>query len=111
MSFYTRHRFGGNDRDPPLDAIAELLTELDEDPSDVEHDSVSVVHESDWAIAAYSGGLVTLEDVEDLDKEPRHMVVDDREKVLQLFRAVADGRLAEVFDEPWQPGYGNAAGA
>jgi hypothetical protein len=106
MSFYISHRFGGNDRDPPLDALADLLDELDEDPGDVEHTSVTVVHESDWAIAAYTGGLVTLEDVEDLDKEPRHMIVNDRERVLRLFRAVAEGRLAEVFDEPWKPGYG-----
>ena len=50
MSFYVKHRFGGNDRDPPLSMLVDLVRELDEDPDDREHVSVSVVHESDWAI-------------------------------------------------------------
>jgi hypothetical protein len=54
------------------------LSELDEDPADREHVSVSVVHESDWTVAVYSGGLVTLENVEDLDSQPRHMHVSSR---------------------------------
>jgi hypothetical protein len=106
MSFYVRHRFGGNDRDPPLSALVDLLRELNEDPEDREHVSVSVVHESGWGIAAYSGGLVTLEKVEDLESEPRHMRIGERDQVLRLFVSVAEGRVEDVFTEPWQPGYG-----
>jgi hypothetical protein len=67
---------------------------------------VSVVHESEWAIAAYVGGLVTLENVEELGVQPRHMRLGDPNQILRLFGAVAEGRLDEVFTEPWQPGYG-----
>lgn len=103
MSFYVRHRHGGNDRDPPLRSLPALLSELDEDPSDIEHVSVSVVHDSNWALASY-GGRLTLEHLEELDIEPRHLRADKATQ-LRLFAALADGRLDEVFAEPWHPGY------
>lgn len=106
MTFFVRHRFGGSDRDPPLETLGALLDELDEDPDDQEHTSVSVTHESDWAVAVYAGGLVTLENVEELGVPPRHMVVGDRERILGLLERLAEGRLEEVFAEQWRPGYG-----
>jgi hypothetical protein len=48
MSFYVSHRFGGDDADPQLSSLTELLGELDEHADDGEHVRVSVVHESDW---------------------------------------------------------------
>jgi hypothetical protein len=105
MSFYVRHRFGGNDRDPPLESLDELLLELDQDPEDDEHASVSVVHETAWAVAVYSSGLVTLENVEDLDVDPRHLRVERRDEARPLLRALAQGQLSEVFAMPWEPGY------
>lgn len=106
MSFHIRHRYGGNDVNPSLSALVPLLEELDELPSDAEHPSVSVVHESDWTVAAYLSGVVTLENVEELDIEPRHMVLHDREKTLQLMRSLAAGDLDAVFAAEWEPGYG-----
>jgi len=107
MSFYIRHRFGNSDRDVPLQALHDLLDEVDDDPSDREHVGVSVVHESDWCVAVYPGWVVTLENVEDLETEPRHMKVgNDREYVLSLLRAVAEGDLATLNEQPWLPGYG-----
>jgi hypothetical protein len=103
---YIRHRLGGNDRDPSLEALRTLLRELDEDPADVEHESVSVVHDSDWALAAYVGGLVTLEHLEDPMVQPRHLRVENDSETLRLFSALAEGRLDEVFAKPWQLGYG-----
>ncbi len=106
MSFYISHRFGGDDPDPPPGALADLLAELDEDPDDEEHVSVSVVHESHWAISAFAGGLVALENVEDFEVAPRHMRGVERDEILVLFEALADGRLDDVFARPWKPGYG-----
>ena len=64
-----------------------------------EHVGVSVVHESGWAIGVRSGWVVTLENVEDLDIEPRHIVAGtDRRLVLGLMRAAAEG------DGDWQGG-------
>ena len=48
MSFFVSHRMGGDDRDPPFAALNELLDEVEEDPDDIEHFSIAVVHESDW---------------------------------------------------------------
>ena len=107
MSFYVRHRYGGNDSDVPLAALKDLLDEVDEDSSDVEHQSVSVVHESDWCVAVYPGWAVTFENVEDLDVEPRHIEVgQDRDYVLRLLRAAAKGELSLLERQPWKPGYG-----
>jgi len=106
MSFYVRHRFGGNDRDPSLETLDELLRELDHNPNDREHPSISVVHESDWAVAVYANGLVTLENVVDLEAEPRHLNIEKRTDARPLLTALAQGRLDEVFAAPWKPGYG-----
>jgi hypothetical protein len=105
MSFYIRHRFGGDDRDPPPEALDALLAELDEDPDDTEHPDVGVVHESDWAISVYANGLVTLENVEDLDIEPRHLRAVDRSDARRLLALMAQGRLEEILADQWEPGY------
>jgi hypothetical protein len=107
MSFRVVHRYGANDRDPPLETLASLVSELDEDPDDIEHTSVGVVHESDWSIEAFINGLVTLEHLEELDIEPRHLYVSNRDEAVQLLRTAAEGRFDELFAEPWQPGYGS----
>jgi hypothetical protein len=106
MSFFIAHRYGGHDADPPLEVLPGLLDELDEDPDDIEHTDVSVTHESDWCVAAYRGNVVTLENLEDLDIEPRHMHLQSRAQVLSLFESMALGKLDEVFAQPWKPGYG-----
>jgi hypothetical protein len=107
VSFYVRHRHGGNDRDVSLAALEDLLDEVDEDSSDVEHPSVSVVHESDWCVAVYPGWVVTFENVEDLDVEPRHIEVgQDRDYVVRLLRAAAEGELTLLERQLWKPGYG-----
>ena len=110
VSFFVRHRYGGDDRDPPLESLGALLDEVDEDPSDPEHISVSVVHESDWAVGVYPGWRVTYENVEELDLEPRHLEAgSDREYVLRLMRAAAEGDRPTLEAQPWRPGYGPAS--
>jgi hypothetical protein len=106
MSYFIRHRFGGNDRDPPLEALDALLGELDDRPVDPEHPSVALVHESHWALAVYPRGLITLENVEDLAVEPQHLVVQDRGEARSLLQSLAEGDLDEVFAAAWRPGYG-----
>ena len=106
MAFHVRHRFGGNDSNPALETFDALLDEVEEDPRDGEHVGVGVVHESGWAVGVYTGWAVCLENVDDLDVEPRHVVVGwDRPRVLRLMRAAAAGDVAELEAEAWQPGY------
>ena len=107
MSFFISHRWGGDDRDPPLGVIPALLAELDDHADDVEHGSVSVTHESEWAISVTVNGFVYFENVEELGHGPFHLPegrgsVD----VVALLEALALGRLDEVRRAPWQPGYG-----
>jgi hypothetical protein len=57
-----------------------------------------VVHSSDRALGVYPVGVVVLENDDEFDDAPRHMHIEDRERVL------AAGRLVEVLGEPWQSG-------
>jgi hypothetical protein len=109
MSFFVRHRYGGDEPDPPFVAFGDLLDEVDEDPTDIEHVGVAVVHESEWCVGVYSGWKVVIEHLEDLEVEPRHIVAGgDREYVLGLMRAAAEGDLDLLERQPWKSGYGSA---
>jgi hypothetical protein len=85
--------------------MREILTQLDVE--DVEHQSVSLTHESEWCLGAYPGGLLVWENLE--EGEPRHMNGVSRERVLELWVKLAQGRIAEVETDPWLPGYENPA--
>ena len=84
--------------------MALLLDELEVRLEDEEHTSVSVIHESEWALSVYHGGYVTFEHVEG-DGEPRHMRNVPREKLLVMMQTMASGGLAALETEPWQEGY------
>jgi hypothetical protein len=76
---------------------------------DREHAGVGVVHESGWAVGVYTGWLVTFENVEELEVEPRHLEVGaDRGQVLRLMQAAAEGDLPMLEAQPWSLGYGPA---
>jgi hypothetical protein len=106
MAFHVRHRYGANDSGPDPSAFDALLDEVEEDPQDKEHVGIGVVHESGWTIGVYSGWVVVLENVEDLDIAPRHVKVGrDRSRVLRLMRAAAAGDTTRLEAEPWRPGY------
>jgi hypothetical protein len=107
MSFHISHRYGGDDDAPPFSEFPALLAELDEAADDPEHRDVAVTHESGWSLGIYYGDLVVLENVEELDIEPRHMQIPRSDpRVLELMRAVASGSIDEALTQPWQPGYG-----
>jgi hypothetical protein len=106
MAFHVRHRYGGNDSNPPLESLDELLDEVEADPSDHDHVGVGVVHESGWCVGVGAGWTIYLENVEDREIAPRHINVGrDRARALHLMRAAAAGDLAALEAEPWQPGY------
>jgi hypothetical protein len=86
--------------------LSVLLDEVDEDPQDTEHVGASLTHESGWCVGVYPGWRITLEHLDDLDIQPRHLDVGSvREAVLKLMRAVAEGNLEHVVPHDWQPGY------
>ena len=106
MSYILSTRWGGDEREPTLARMREVLSELDAE--DIEHPEVSLTHESEWSLGAYPVGLLTWENVE-ADDEPRHMNNVTRDRVLELWAKLAEGRIAEVESEPWLPGYEDPA--
>lgn len=86
---------------PPLDRLPLLLDELDQD--DPEHPDVAVSHESGWTLSAFPNGLVVWENVEDDD--PRHLQAVPRDRLLMLFRAIAEGNVEVIEKEAWVHGY------
>lgn len=102
MSYWVNHLMG-NSEELPLDALPSLYAELSE--ADGEHTDVSVTHETEWCLSAFGSGLLVWENVAG-EGEPKYMSSVPREKVLELWRKLADGNIAEIDQEPWQPGYG-----
>ncbi len=84
MAFHITHRLGAMTR-PAAIGLSSLLNELKEHPEDQEHCSVSVTHESEWCLAAYGGGYVTWENLE--DGPPRHMDGVTDEKLIGLLES------------------------
>lgn len=87
----------------PREAFPGLLRELEADPADHEHKSVSVTHESEWCLSAHRGGYIVFENLE--EGEPRHMTDVPSEKIVALWHLLADGDLDALESEPWRPGY------
>lgn len=102
MSFRVTHRLGTMEK-APRSAFPELLRELEADPDDAEHNSVSVTHESEWCLAAYRDGHVVFEKTEEGD--PRHLTDVGPDKIIALWHLLADGDLDALEREPWRPGY------
>lgn len=102
MSFHVTHRLGNMDK-APHSAFPELLQELEDNPHDDEHTSVSVTHESEWCLSAYRGGYIVFENLE--EGEPRHMNDVPSQKIVALWKLLADGDLGALESEPWKPGY------
>lgn len=102
MGFHVTTRWGGDEANPNVERLREVLAELDAE--DDEHPCVSLTHESEWSLGAYPNGLLVWENVE--DGEPRHLNNVARERVLTLWLELAAGRVDEVESEPWLQGYG-----
>lgn len=103
MTFSILHRMGDGEQSPPLDALDALYDELLED-DDPEHGEVGVCHdETEMSLTAYRSGVLIWSDAE--DDRPRHMKDVSRDKVLELWKALAAGDLDRVSREPWKSGY------
>jgi hypothetical protein len=102
MTFVVRDRWGMMRHAPPVETMCQVLATLDIE--DQEHADVSLTHESGWCLSAFPSGLLIWENVE-ADEELRHMTGVPREKVLELWQALAQGDLGRINSEPWAIGY------
>ncbi len=103
MGFSITHVSGAMEPDPRRAALRALVEELA--AADVEHPDVAVTHDSGWTLSAFLDGRLVWENVEGDDGEPRHLVQVGRQELVRLFEALADGDVAAVDSEAWQPGY------
>jgi hypothetical protein len=101
MSFTITHRSGAMERDPSAECIDALIAELGE--VDPEHPDIAISDESGWTLSAFPDGRVFWENVEGDDAPARSMRDVQREHLRHLFGQLADGDLAAVDFEPWEP--------
>lgn len=105
MKFSVTDRWGGTDDGPTVERMKEILAQLAED--DLEHPDAWLSMEDGWTLSADQEGLVVWHNVERGVAEPRHMRGVTRERMLELWLLVAQGRTNEIDALPWQPGYGH----
>ncbi len=103
MTYWVNHLAGHSDIEYPLDSLAALYDELS--GANQEHTDVSLTHETEWSLAAFSSGLLVLENVAG-EGESVHMKNVSKEKTLSLWRCLAEGKIEVVQKEDWKPGYG-----
>ena len=101
MSYHVTHWTGKAEHDYPVSGFGDLLDELTK--ADAEHPDIAVTHESEWSVTVYRTGYVVLENLE--AGEPFHLGQLDRNAMLQLMVAIAEGRIDDVRAKPWVAGY------
>lgn len=104
MAFHITHVGGAMDADPPLESLEMLFEELLREADD-EHFSVAVTHETEWCLGAYESGDLVWENLEGPANKPRHMKGLSREKIIALWKKLANGEIEEIQSEPWLEGY------
>lgn len=104
MAYWVNHLMGNSDIEFPLESLPDLYEELSS--SDSEHRDVSLSHESEWCLSAFSSGLLVWENVAG-EGEPMHMRDVTKEKVIHLWSLLSKGSISEIDKENWLPGYGN----
>lgn len=100
--FHLNMRWGDVIEEPSVEQMRQALAELDVE--DVEHPDTWLAHENGWSLSAFEAGLLW-QNLE-TDDPPRHMDDVSRERVLELWLKLAEGKLAEIDAEPWLPGSG-----
>ena len=103
MAFHATTRWGADESEPQAVRLREILDQLD--AVGPEHPCVSLTHESEWCLSAFTSGLLVWENVEVGD--PRYMKNVTLDRVLELWIRLSKGFIAEIETEPWMPGDGD----
>jgi hypothetical protein len=108
MPYTVTHRDGGmDDGDGDGLDLGPLLAELDGD-ADEEHPDVAIRDDdTGWALSAFAGGLVVLENYDLPEGSPRHVRTTSRSDMHELFAMVARGDIDSLLQRDWSPGYGS----
>ncbi len=85
-----------------FDALSTLYDELTYE--DAEHPDVALTFD-EWCLSAFGSGLLIWGNLETIENEDRHMKNVPKEKTIELWIKLAQGKVSEVDAEPWLPGY------
>jgi hypothetical protein len=72
------------------------------DFEEADHPDLSLVHDtSGWVLTLYPSGIVTYENLDDDDDQPRFMTGILKAKALQLWKSLARGDIDALNQLPW----------
>jgi len=102
IMFSVTHMDASGDDDPPIESLSSLYDELEN--SGIVDGDVAVIHkDTGWYISAHRDGRIVFEHIR--DRKPRHMIPVPKERVIELWKLLIEGNIAQILLEPWNPGY------
>lgn len=104
MSYFAYDRIGAAIQRPAERTMSDLLASVN--ANDPEHPDVSINHQEGWALSYGPSRTIIFENVETGDG-PWYMKAVSREQALELWKLLAQGRVAELQGQNWAQGYGN----
>lgn len=101
--YHTTDMNGISELNPDAARMEELIAQLDSpDFEDADHPDLALVHDpSGWTLTLYPSGIVTYENLDDEDAQPRFMTGILRPKALQLWKLLARGDIDGLLQLPW----------
>jgi hypothetical protein len=102
--FSVIHMDASGDDDPPVESLSPLFEELH--LSGIVDGNVAVIHEdSGWCMSAHRDGRLVFENLGERGTNARHMIPVPKERVLELWKRLIEGKIDSLLNEPWNPGY------
>jgi hypothetical protein len=98
--YHTTDTNGISEINPTAEKMLEILNRLDSE--EAEHPDVSLVHDSSgWSLSVFPSGIVTFENLDQVDIPPRFMSGVTRNQALQLWLELSRGKIQQVNSHPW----------
>ena len=101
--YHTTDMDGVSELNPNESRMEQLIAQLEmPDFEEADHPDLSLVHDtSGWVLTLYPSGIVTYENLDDDDDQPRFMTGILKAKALQLWKSLARGDIDALNQLPW----------
>lgn len=101
--YHTTDMDGISVLNPDEARMQKMIAQLDlPDFEEADHPDLSLVHDpSGWTLTLYPSGIVTYENLDDDDTQPRFMTGINRPKALHLWKSLARGDVDGLKQLPW----------
>jgi len=101
--YHTTDMDGVSELNPDAARMEQIIAQLNmPDFEEADHPDLSLVHDkSGWTLTLYPRGIVTYENLEDDDDQPRFMTGILRAEALQLWKSLARGDIDHLKRLPW----------